>query len=368
MLDHALRNRRTRAALARWAIGLAIGALSLWVAIAVAGGFASASAALRQLDPSWLALAFVLEGASYVVVGAKLRRLIGPEFVGGVEATELGLVVSGFGPLTPASPAEGLALAAAHLRRRGLASRRIALVFALTGWFSAAVFLFVSSINLLMVAAIERDSFRDLWPFVTAAVVVLGLLWLTARMAATPSAFEGVSAIAGSFRRPSHRRSIEERRAAGAAWHREAMDLLGSRRNRASLALLTAGALLGDVGCLWLVFRAAHTNVGFDVALLAVTVAAVSGLVPLVPGGLGVVEAVIPAVAHHFGVAYDEGVAAALAYRALGSFIPAGVGAVAIFGLRAHVDANSSSSLNSEPQEAVGVGVCDFGSVVIADR
>ena len=141
MLDHALRNRRTRAALARWAIGLAIGALSLWVAIAVAGGFSSASAALRQLDPSWLALAFVLEGASYVVVGAKLRRLIGPEFVGSVEATELGLVVSGFGPLTPASPAEGLALAAAHLRRRGLASRRIALVFALTGWFSAAVFL-----------------------------------------------------------------------------------------------------------------------------------------------------------------------------------------------------------------------------------
>src|SRR5437868_3609429 len=210
MLDHALRNRRTRAALARWAIGLAIGALSLWVAIAVAGGFASASAALRQLDPSWLALAFVLEGASYVVVGAKLRRLIGSESVGSVEAVELGLVVSGFGPLTPASPAEGLALAAAHLRRRGVASRRIALVFALTGLFSTAVFLFVSSINLLIVAAIERDSFLDLWPFVTAAVVVLCLLWLTARMAATSSAFERVSAIAGSFRRPSHRRSIEE--------------------------------------------------------------------------------------------------------------------------------------------------------------
>jgi uncharacterized protein (TIRG00374 family) len=282
-------------------------------------------------------LAFALEAASYVVLGAKFRRLIGTEAIGNVEAMEFGLVVSGFGPLTPVSPVEGLALAARHLRRRGLANRRIALVFALTASFSLAVFLLASSMNLLIVAAIERDSFRELWPFVTAAVMVLALLVVTARMVSTSSSFERVSAVAGSFRRPSRRRSLDERRAAGAEWHREAMELLGSRRNRASLALLSASALLGDVGCLWLALRAAHANVGFDIALLAVTVAAVSSLVPLVPGGLGVVEVVIPAVAHHFGVAYDAGIAAALAYRALSTFVPAAVGALAILGLRAHV-------------------------------
>jgi len=103
--------------------------------------------------------------------------------------------------------------------------------------------------------------------------------------------------------------------------------------------LLTAAALLGDVACLWFLLRAAHANVGFDVALLAVTIAAVSTLVPLVPGGLGITEAVIPAVAHHFGVGYDAGVAAALAYRTLATFVPAGAGALAIFGLRAHISA-----------------------------
>jgi len=324
-------------ALARWAAALAIGGLSLWVAIAAAGGFSSTWAALRALDPAWLVLAFVVEAASYVVLGAKLRQVIGRDVIGTTEAVELGLVVSGFGLLTPVSPAEGFAIAAAHLRHRGLSNRRIALVFGLTSLVSVAVFLVVSSINLLVVAAIERDSFRELWPFVTAALVVLGLFGLMARMAATDAVFERFSVIAGSFRRAGHRRTRAERRAVGAVWYREASAMAGTRHQRLSLAVLTAGALLGDVACLWFVLRAAHANVGFDLALLAVTVAAVSIFIPLVPGGLGVVEAVIPAVVHHFGVDYSAGIAAALAYRALGTFIPAGVGALAIFGLRTHL-------------------------------
>ena len=72
------------------------------------------------MDVWWLGPALVIEAASYVVLGAKLRRLVGREAVMAVEAIELGLVASGFGLLTPASPAEGLALAGRHLRRRGL--------------------------------------------------------------------------------------------------------------------------------------------------------------------------------------------------------------------------------------------------------
>jgi uncharacterized membrane protein YbhN (UPF0104 family) len=80
--------------------------------------------------------------------------------------------------------------------------------------------------------------------------------------------------------------------------------------------------------------------------LLAITVAAVSALVPLVPGGIGIVEAAIPAVTHHFGVPYDQGLAAALAYRALGTFIPASIGALAILGLRLH-----SATVSDETSE-----------------
>jgi uncharacterized protein (TIRG00374 family) len=283
----------------------------------------------------------VIEAASYVVLGEKLRRLVGREVVSRVEAIELGLVLSGFGPLTPASPAEGLALASSHLRRRGLSRRHITMVFGFSEWFSSRVFLALCAINLLVVAVVEKDPLSDLWPFVVAAIAVLVLLGLTARMAARPGAVQRISQVAGSFRRPSRRVPVDVRRAKGAAWYRDARVFVGPPRNRAMLASLTAIAVLADVACLWLALFAAGAHVGFDVALLAITVAAGSVLIPLVPGGIGIVEAAIPAVTHHFGVPYDQGLAAALAYRALGTFIPAGIGALAIAGLRMHGPAPS---------------------------
>ena len=321
----------------RWVLGLTIGAGSVWVVVTVAGGFTDAADSLRQMSVPWLLGAFAVELTSYAVLGFKLRQLLGPAGVGNAESVELGLVLSGFGPLTPASPAEGLALITTHLRRRGLTNRRITMALALSEWFSTRVFLLVSSINLLIVVTVERDPIGDLWPFAFSAVAVLVLLVVTARMAATPEATVRVSAFAGTFRRPSRRRPVEERRASGERWHHEAKLLVGSPRHRVLLASLTATALLADVACLWFALLAGGAHVGFDIAMLAVTVSAVATFVPLVPGGLGIVEAAIPAVAHHFGVAYDHGLAAALVYRALGTFVPASVGVLAIFALRSHV-------------------------------
>jgi uncharacterized membrane protein YbhN (UPF0104 family) len=102
---------------------------------------------------------------------------------------------------------------------------------------------------------------------------------------------------------------------------------------------LTATAMLADVACLWCVLRAGGAGVGYDVALLAVSVSAVAVLMPLVPGGLGIVEAAIPAVTQRFGVPYDDGLAAALVYRTFASFVPAGAGLLAIVTLRSHLRA-----------------------------
>jgi uncharacterized protein (TIRG00374 family) len=340
----ALTGHRRRIGVARWLLGLAVGVGSVWVAITVTGGFADAGDALGRLSVPWLLAALAVEALSYGVLGVKLRQLVGPELVGNRESVELGLVLSGFGPLTPASPAEGLALVSTHLRHRGVTNRQITTALALSQWFSMRVFLLASALNLLVVVAIERDPLSDLWPFALAAIGVIGLLAITARLAATPSATVRASTIAGAFRRPSRRRPVEERRAAGERWHREARQLVGSPKHRAFLASLTATALLGDIACLWFALRAGGANVGFDVALLAVTVSSVATLVPLVPGGLGIVEAAIPAVTHHFGVPYDQGLAAALVYRALGTFVPAGVGVVAVFTLRTHLAPTSGGT------------------------
>lgn len=333
--------RRARTTIVRWLLGLVIGALAVWVAFAAAGGLGDSWSAIRSLDVAWLVPAFVIEALSYVVLGARYRRLVGRDVVRPVEAIEIGLVVSGFGLLTPASPAEGLALAGAHLHRRGLSRRRVTMVFGVAEWFSTRVFLLLGALNLLVVAVVERDPLADFWPFLVAALAVLALLAITARLATSPAVAEWVSRFLGSLRRPARRRSVADRRASGAAWYVEAREILGTRQHRAALASLTAGAVLADVACLWFAVFATGAHVGFDVALLAITVAAGAVFLPLVPGGLGIVEAAIPAVFHHFGVPYDEGLAAALVYRAFGTFVPAGVGAFAIIGLRRYVPASA---------------------------
>ena len=335
----------------RWAIGLAIGAVSVWVAVSAAGGFAEAWVAVRELDVAWLVAAFVVEAASYLVLGAKLRRLIGPEVVSSIEATELGLIVSGFGLLTPARPAEGLAITAGQLRRHGLSRRRVTMILGVSEWFSTRMFLGLAAINLLVVAVVERDPLTDLWPFMVIAVAVLGLLGASARLASRPGAAERISQFVGSFRRPSRRLSVRARRAAGAEWYREARLFVGPPRRRVVLAALTAIAVLADVACLWFALRAAGAHVGFDIAMLAITVAAFAVFVPLVPGGLGIVEAAIPAVTRHYGVPFEQGLAAALAYRALGTFLPAGAGALAIVHLRMHAPASDEHEPRPVPIE-----------------
>lgn len=332
---HALTAARgvRRRDLVRWFAGGAIGLVAGWVAVHAAGGLADAVDALGDLDWRWLVPAFVVEAVSYVVVAERLRTIAGAERVDRVEAFQLGLVLSGFGLLTPASPAEGIAISARHLHRRGMSGRELSFAFTFLEWFGVAVFLATSSVNLIAVAAVERDPWRDMWPFVTGALVVLALLVVAARMAANPASAARLTALVGALRPPGRRRPVEERRAAGAAWHHEAFAFVDAGRRLRALGL-TAAALLLDVGCLWFALRAAGTGVGYDVALLSITVSALAVFVPFVPGGIGIAEAAIPAVVHHFGAGYDQGLAAALAYRALGTFLPAIGGAFSIVALR----------------------------------
>jgi uncharacterized membrane protein YbhN (UPF0104 family) len=70
------------------------------------------------------------------------------------------------------------------------------------------------------------------------------------------------------------------------------------------------------------------------VLLLAYTAGILATEVPLLPAGLGRVETAMPAVLRSFGVPVDTALAGALTYRALGTFLPAIAGALALPSLR----------------------------------
>ena len=111
------------------------------------------------------------------------------------------------------------------------------------------------------------------------------------------------------------------------------MAIVGTLANRATLAGLVAAALFADMGCLWASLTAAGVPVHGDVVVLAATAGVLASVVPLVPAGLGLVEAVMPAVLHHFGAPVDAALAGSLIIRGVGTFLPAGVGAGVVAGL-----------------------------------
>ena len=102
---------------------------------------------------------------------------------------------------------------------------------------------------------------------------------------------------------------------------------LGSSGREA--VLLVAGRLGFDYFCLLAALRATGGNPKPSLVLLAYAAAGVVALVPLTPGGLGVVEASLSGMLILAGVAPPSALVATLAYRLASYWLPVNAGAVA---------------------------------------
>jgi uncharacterized protein (TIRG00374 family) len=86
--------------------------------------------------------------------------------------------------------------------------------------------------------------------------------------------------------------------------------------------LLTAGRLGLDFGCLLAALRATGANPQPSLVLLAYSAAGIVALVPLTPGGLGIVEASLGGLLVLAGVSVGYAVLATLAYRIASYWLP----------------------------------------------
>jgi uncharacterized protein (TIRG00374 family) len=93
--------------------------------------------------------------------------------------------------------------------------------------------------------------------------------------------------------------------------------------------LLSAGRLGFDYLCLLAALRATGSHPRPSLVLLAFAVSGVVGLVPITPGGLGIIEATLSAMLVLAGVNVGEAVLATLTYRLASYWLPLPAGAVA---------------------------------------
>ncbi|MBV8949696.1 MAG: flippase-like domain-containing protein, partial [Actinobacteria bacterium] len=275
------------------------------------------------------------EAISYVFLSAQLRYLAGrgAELPPGA-ALRVGLVVYGLGIVTPASPAEGMILAVKELRRRGVTERRAALALGFSEWYSTAALYLLAAVNVAVAAWLGDLTPAERGPFLVVAGCVVLIVPLSVVLLHRRSVVERLAIWLGALRPRRSRRSVAERRATGAQWHAEARATVRTRHDHTVVFGLALAAWVADALCLFFVLVAAGAVVDVDVLLLAYTAGILATEVPLLPAGLGLVETALPAVLRGFAVPYATALAGALAYRALGTFLPALAGAVALPGLR----------------------------------
>jgi uncharacterized protein (TIRG00374 family) len=343
--DRAQTRRRLHP-MVKLSIGLLLGGAAVWLVVSTAGGVGDALDAVGRMRGGFVALAVAMVTIRLGLYGIQLMWLARPSGrLGAGTAIGLALVVYGFGAVTPAAPAEGLSLASRELRHRGRSKRQAHLTFGFSEWFAQRTFYAVAAIDLILVLALGHLAFDDSWPFMIAALVVLLALAGTAMLARRPSSAQRVALLLNAIRihrpQPSAARG---RREAATEWHAAAMAVVGSPRNRVRLATVSALAVLADAAALWATCHAAGFHIHPELAVLAATVGTMASWVPLLPSGLGLVEAAIPAILHRFGAPLDDALAATLVYRAAGTLLPALVGGLAIVVLRSRRDTVPSAA------------------------
>jgi uncharacterized protein (TIRG00374 family) len=305
--DHSLRRRIVQVAGALAVVGLIA---------AFAPGLGELRDRLRDAEPSWLALAVVLEVMSCLSYVVLFKPVFCPR-MSPRTAYELAMSELAVGSLLPASGAAGLAFGAWALRRGGMPAgeiaRRTVAFFLLT---SAANFSAVVVVGLAMWAGVgpPRSPLLTLLPAVLAAAVVVAVVIVGRR-------------VRGSGRRRWYARGL----AALADGTREAGRIL--LRGEWRVIAGSLGYWAFDNAVLWASLRAFGASPALTLVMMGYLIGQLGGLLP-VPGGLGGIDAGLLGTLVLYGLPAATAAAAILAYRVILFWTPLILGAPAFLSLR----------------------------------
>ena len=323
-LPHLERDTAQHALLVGVAAALAVGAA---VSTAWAAGFPSVFAALRQVDPIWLPVAFAMEVAAYfgyVVAYREVARVedgpaLGLGRAGAIVAAGFGVFVirGGFIVDRQALEAAGLDPRQARVRVLGL------------GALEYAVLAPAAAVAAIVVLA--RGSTHPSLGFTLPWAIAVPL---------------GFAAALGAL---AFRPRLRHTQGWRAVLH-QALDAVQMLRHLSAQGAKHGGAFLGatlywvgDIGCLWACLRAFHNSP--DLAALVIGYATGYALtrrtLPL--GGAGAVEALVSFALAWSGVPLANAVLAVCAYRIFNLWLPL---LPAAFGLR-HLKRWSSATAPS---------------------
>jgi len=291
------------------------------------GGARKALHTIAGISPLRVALVVAAEVLAIVAYAELTRVFLSPDHKPGL-STCLGVTLAslGFSHVVPGGAATTVAVNYRLYGRAGVPGTELGFALAAQAVGSAVV------LNLILWAAlvvsIPATGFRTLY----ATVAVVGAVLMVAASIAVVGLIRGEEAFtlrAAALLSRLPRVSREEVEGAIGSIATQLRGLLSDPvRLRRGIAIATANWLL-DAAALWISLAAFGYSPGIIGLLVAYGLANVMAVVPITPGGLGVIEAVLIPTLIAFGAPASVAAVGVVAYRLVNFWLPIPVGFVA---------------------------------------
>ncbi len=319
-----------RTPLVRYGIGLVVGLVVLVVLFTRRGDFNGASTRLAHLDWSFAVAAILAEAASLLAYALLQRRVLaasgarlplGPLLAITLANNAIALSV-------PGEPAVSSLFRHRQYRQRG-ASEAGASWSVLTLLIAQAIGFSLMLVAALVVTLLVSSSGVSVGVVVIALVVVVGAGSVFLRRDLLVHLLRRVVRLVR--RVTGHPRGDVAERVESTLEHMRAIRL--TPRDAASVVALALGAWLLDVACLICAFVAVHAAVPWHGVLLAYGVAQIVAVLPIVPGGLGLVEGSLAVILVAYGARRVPALSAVVTYRVISFWLAIVVGWCSVAGL-----------------------------------
>lgn len=318
---------RTLAVMLRYVLGIVIGAVVLLLLFGKRGELVAALHQLASADPAWVAAAVLAESLSMLAFGLLQHRVLG---LSGSRIALPGLVLlsvanDAIACTVPGEPAPSSAYRYRYYRRHGARA-------ASAGWtiftilIAQAMGLSLLLLTGVLIALAGSSSATGAGVTVVGLVIILGAGAVLVRRDLVLRLIEVM--VRGLRRLTGHPRgSVGTRVEATLARMRE---IPLSRSSTVGVVAIATATWCCDFLCLLCSFRAVHATIPWSYVLLAYGAAVVVGSLPIVPGGLGLVEGSLAVILIAYGVGRVPAVSAALAFRLVNYWLAIPVGWLAV--------------------------------------
>ncbi len=320
---------RSRAEIVRYLIGVAVGIVVLLLLFGKRTELAPAWHQLSQASLGWVGAAVAVETLSLLTFAAlqhRVLRLSGAS-IRLAPLVLLSLANDAISNTVPGEPAISSAYRYRFYRRRGVSS-------ASAGWTIFTILVAQAiGMSLILLAgvlvALAGRGTKDAGVSVAGLVIVVVAVTVLIRR---DLILRFAAALTGRAHRSRLGGQLTERIQSTLVSMREIPLSAGSA---VSVVGFATAVWLGDFLCLVCSFCAIHAAVPWDGVLLAYGVAQVAGTLPIVPGGLGIIEGSLAIILIGYGASRPSALAAAVIYRVISFWFAIAAGWISV-GVIAH--------------------------------